>query len=42
MVSDGLRRGIFTAEEAWERLAKPDMANLRGAQLLRSVLPPLP
>lgn len=40
IVQDCLERGLFTVEEAWRRLAEPDMANRRGAQLLRRVLRP--
>ena len=40
MVQDCLERGLFTVEEAWRRLAEPDMADRRGAELLRRVLPP--
>ena len=35
-----LERGLFTVHEAWRRLAEPDMADLRGAELLRRALPP--
>lgn len=40
MVRDYLGRRLFTVEEAWWRLAQPDMADRRGAHLLRAVLPP--
>ncbi len=40
MVQDCLERGLFTVEEAWRRLAEPDMTVRRGAELLRRVLPP--
>ena len=40
MVQDCLERGLFTVDEAWRRLAEPDMADLRGAELLRRALPP--
>ena len=42
MVHDCLERGLFTVEEAWRRLAEPDMADRRGAELLRRALPPPP
>ena len=38
IVSDCLSRGLFSASEAWTRLAKPDMQTRRGAMLLRDVL----
>ena len=41
IVQDCLERGLFTVEEAWCRLAEPDMAERRGAELLRRVLPPV-
>lgn len=40
MVLDCLERGLFTVEQAWHRLAEPDMAGRRGADLLRRALPP--
>jgi len=40
MVADALARRLFTAEQAWQRLAEPDMARNKGAALLRQVLPP--
>jgi hypothetical protein len=39
IVQDCLDRGLFTIEEASRRLAQPDMASRRGAELLRQVLP---
>jgi hypothetical protein len=39
MVSDCLERGLFTLEQARRRLAEPDMAGYRGAELLRRALP---
>jgi hypothetical protein len=39
IVQDCLDRGLFTVEEALTRLAQPDMATRRGAQLLRRMLP---
>jgi hypothetical protein len=39
IVQDCLDRGLFTTEEALTRIAQPDMASRRGAQLLRSALP---
>jgi hypothetical protein len=42
MLRDSLERKLFTVEEAWQRVAQPDMASRRGAALLRQVLPPLP
>ncbi|MGD9704409.1 MAG: hypothetical protein AB7Q42_08335 [Acidimicrobiia bacterium] len=39
LVRDCLERGLFTVEEAWRRLAEPDMAGRRGAELLRRALP---
>lgn len=40
IVSDCLERRLFTVEDAWRRLAQPDMVGRRGAELLRQVLPP--
>lgn len=40
MVRDCLERRLFTVEQAWRRVAEPDMVDRRGAQLLRRVLPP--
>lgn len=40
IVQDCLERGLFTVEEAWRRLAESDMADRRGAELLRRALPP--
>jgi hypothetical protein len=40
MVRDCLGRRLFTVEEAWKRLAEPDMVGRRGAELLRRALPP--
>lgn len=40
IVQDCLERGLFTIDQAWRRLAEPDMADQRGAELLRRVLPP--
>ncbi len=40
IVQDCLERGLFTIDQAWRRLAEPDMADRRGAELLRRVLPP--
>jgi hypothetical protein len=39
IVRDCLDRGLFTTEDALTRLAQPDMASRRGAQLLRRILP---
>ena len=39
MVRDFLERGLFTVEEAWRRLAEPDMVGRKGAELLRKALP---
>jgi hypothetical protein len=39
-VAECFERGLFTAAEAWRRLDCPDMADRRGAELLRRVLPP--
>ena len=39
IVQDCLDRGLFTTEQAFMRLAQPDMASRRGARLLRRVLP---
>jgi hypothetical protein len=39
MVQESFDRKLFTVEEAWRRLGEPDMANSKGAQLLRRVLP---
>ena len=38
ILHDCLERGLFTVEEAWCRLAEPDMAERRGAELLRRAL----
>lgn len=38
MVDDCLRRRLFTLEEAWVRLAEPDMEHLPGAEILRRLL----
>ncbi len=40
MVRDCFERGLFTLEEAWRRVAEPDMVDRRGAELLSRVLPP--
>lgn len=40
MVADCLARGLFTLEEAWHRLAQPDMVDRPGAVILRQRLPP--
>jgi len=34
-VHDCLRRGLFTPDEAWARIAEPDMQQRLGASLLR-------
>jgi hypothetical protein len=39
IIRDFLDRGLFTTEEALTRLAQPDMASRRGAQILRRILP---
>ncbi|MFZ0716410.1 hypothetical protein, partial [Mycobacterium sp.] len=39
IVRDCLDRGLFTTEEALTRLAQPDMASRRGAEMLRRSLP---
>ena len=33
-IEDCLTRGLFTSDDAWARIAQPDMVNRRGAQLL--------
>ena len=38
IVRDCIRRELFTVDEAWLRLAQPDMANRRGAELMRCAL----
>lgn len=38
LVDDFMDRGLFTAEEAFARLARPDMARRRGAHILRGLL----
>jgi hypothetical protein len=38
IVADALGRGLFTLEEAHQRLAQPDMATRSGAVLLRQIL----
>jgi len=40
IVAEFLERGLFTVGDAWRRLAEPDMAGRRGAELLRRLLPP--
>src|SRR5690349_13812058 len=35
MVEECLGRRLFTLDEAWERLAQPDMAQRSGAEILR-------
>lgn len=40
IVEDCLKRGLFTIEEAWRRLAEPDMVDRRGAEILRRLLSP--
>ena len=40
IVQDCLGRGMFTVDEARRRLAEPDMADVRGAELVRRALPP--
>jgi hypothetical protein len=42
IVQDCLERELFSIEEALQRLAEPDMVDLRGAELLRRALPPAP
>jgi hypothetical protein len=37
-VQDCLDRRLFTAEEAWARLAEQDMVRRPGAELLRRAL----
>ncbi len=39
MVDDALARRLFTVEEAWARLAEPDMLPRPGAEILRRMLP---
>jgi hypothetical protein len=39
IAQDMLDRGLFAPEEAWTRLAQPDMAGRRGAELVRRILP---
>ena len=39
IVQDCLERGLFTVDEAMQRLAEPDMIGVRGAELLRRTLP---
>ncbi len=38
-IDDALRRELFTVDEAWERLGRPDLATHPGAELVRRVLP---
>ncbi len=38
-LNDCLRRGVFTVDDANRRLAEPDMADYRGAHLVRAALP---
>jgi hypothetical protein len=40
IVQDCFERKLFTLEEAWHRLAQPDMVGRRGADMLRAALPP--
>jgi len=37
-VTDAIDRGLFTATEAWDRLARPDMTVHVGAEMLRAAL----
>ena len=39
MLNDALARKLFTVEEAWARLAEPDMLTRPGAEILRRMLP---
>ena len=39
MMQDCLARGLFTVEEAFRRIAEPDMVGRKGADLLRRALP---
>lgn len=41
IVKDFLDRGLFTVEEAWQRIAEPDMVRRPGAAAMRRVLPPV-
>jgi hypothetical protein len=38
MVTDFLMRGLFTVDQAWERLGRPDMQSYAGAEILRRFL----
>ena len=38
MIEDCLARDMFTIDEAWERLAQPDMRDRLGAELVRQAL----
>lgn len=38
MVDDFLGRGLFTLDEAWERLGRPDMETYAGAEIMRRLL----
>lgn len=38
IIGDLLGRGLFTVEEAWDRLGQPDMAQRHGAELVRQAL----
>jgi hypothetical protein len=38
MIRDGLDRGLFTVDEALERINQPDMAARVGARMVRSAL----
>ena len=38
IVRDCLQRGLFATDEAWRRLAEPDMATRAGAEMLRQAL----
>jgi len=40
IVEDCIERRLFTVEDALRRLAEPDIAGHRGAELLRRALPP--
>jgi hypothetical protein len=39
MIRDFLDRRLFTIKQAQARLAQPDMASRRGAELVRRILP---
>jgi hypothetical protein len=42
LVASSLQRGLFTVDEAWHRIAQPDMSHRAGADMFRRALPAMP